>query len=103
MPGLGKQLSFSVVFLTTFCLVEVGPSNKSTVEGKLTSALIEPWISMDHDPTDWNQRGLGEVTIQTLSDPSDPTFKSHATDFSRHNGDGLIRSRRTEQPTIAAI
>ena len=55
MPGLGKQLSFSVVFLTTFCLVEVGPPNKSTVEGKLTSALIEPWISMDHDPTDWNQ------------------------------------------------
>ena len=47
MPGLGKQLSFSVVFLTTFCLVEVGPSNKSTVEeNSLRPSLNHgyPWI-----------------------------------------------------------
>jgi len=117
IPGLGKQHSFScrggsntaktAARAMSWDKSTQEPPNKSsaTLEGKLTwLALIEPWITISQIGGR-NQRRLkmGEVTIQTWSDPSDPTFKSHATDFSRHNGDGLIRSRRTEQPTIAAI
>ena len=117
IPGLGKQHSFScrggsntaktAARAMSWDKSTQEPPNKSsaTLEGKLTwLALIEPWITISQIGGR-NQRRLkmGEVTIQTWSNPSDPTFKSHATDFSRHNGDGLIRSRRTEQPTIAAI